>query len=111
MFVSLILIAHKKPALFGHFPSHVPFKLFIFNLRWGHSRLPLKPIRVQKINLISAKFAKSVPLWNPKVADVYVVGLPDVKLGEVVLARIRLKAGETATEEESRESGRAKSPS
>jgi fatty-acyl-CoA synthase len=39
---------------------------------------------------------------HPKIADVYVVGLPDVKLGETVLAWIRLKAGETTTEQEIR---------
>jgi fatty-acyl-CoA synthase len=38
---------------------------------------------------------------HPKVADVQVVGLPDVKLGELVAAWIRLK--EPATEEEIRE--------
>jgi len=45
---------------------------------------------------------------NPKIADVYAVGLPDLKLGETVLAWIRLKAGETATEEEIREFCRGK---
>jgi fatty-acyl-CoA synthase len=45
---------------------------------------------------------------NPKIADVYVVGLPDRKLGETVLAWIRLKAGETATEDEIREFCRGK---
>jgi fatty-acyl-CoA synthase len=40
---------------------------------------------------------------HPKIADVYVVGLPDARLGEAVLAAIRLKAGETATEDEIRE--------
>jgi fatty-acyl-CoA synthase len=45
---------------------------------------------------------------NPKIADAYVVGLPDIKLGETVLAWIRLKAGETATEDEIREFCRGK---
>lgn len=39
---------------------------------------------------------------HPKVADVSVVGLPDRRLGEAVVAWIRLKAGETATEDEIR---------
>jgi fatty-acyl-CoA synthase len=34
----------------------------------------------------------------PKIAEVQVVGLPDQRLGEVVLAWIRLRAGEIATE-------------
>jgi len=37
---------------------------------------------------------------HPKVADVYVVGLPDARLGETVLAWIQLKDGEQATAEE-----------
>jgi fatty-acyl-CoA synthase len=37
---------------------------------------------------------------HPKIADVQVVGLPDARLGETVLAWIRLKPGESATEEE-----------
>jgi fatty-acyl-CoA synthase len=40
---------------------------------------------------------------HPKVADVQVVGLPDLKLGESVAAWIRLKAGESASEDEVRE--------
>ncbi len=40
---------------------------------------------------------------HPKVAEVAVVGLPDARLGEVVLAWIRLEAGESASEEEIRE--------
>ncbi|HWZ31913.1 MAG TPA: AMP-binding protein [Bryobacteraceae bacterium] len=40
---------------------------------------------------------------HPKVADVQVVGLPDEKLGESVAAWIKLKSGETVTEDEIRE--------
>jgi fatty-acyl-CoA synthase len=40
---------------------------------------------------------------HPKVADIAIVGLPDRKVGEAVLAWIRLKTGETATEEEIRQ--------
>ena len=41
-------------------------------------------------------------------ADVYVVGLPDEKLGETVLAWIKLKAGAGMTEDEVREFCRGK---
>ena len=37
---------------------------------------------------------------HPKISDVQVVGVPDQKYGEQVLAAIKLKEGETATEEE-----------
>ncbi len=37
---------------------------------------------------------------NPKVSEVAVAGLPDVKTGEAVKAWVALKAGETATPEE-----------
>ncbi len=40
---------------------------------------------------------------NSKVAEVQVVGLPDRRLGEIVLAWIRLRAGDIATESEIRE--------
>ncbi len=40
---------------------------------------------------------------HPKVSDVQVVGLPDEKLGEAVAVWIRLKPGESATEEDIRE--------
>ena len=39
---------------------------------------------------------------HPKIAEAHVVGLPDAKLGETVLAWIRLRAGMSATEEEIR---------
>ena len=40
---------------------------------------------------------------HSKIADVQVVGLPDAKLGETVAVWVRLKAGESMTEEELRE--------
>ena len=40
---------------------------------------------------------------HPKIADIYVVGLPDERLGERVLAWVRLKPGESATDEEIRD--------
>ncbi|MBL0158296.1 MAG: AMP-binding protein [Bryobacterales bacterium] len=39
---------------------------------------------------------------NPKIAEAQVVGLPDARLGETVLAWVRLKPGESATAEELR---------
>jgi fatty-acyl-CoA synthase len=40
---------------------------------------------------------------HPKIAEVQVVGLPDERLGEVVVAWIRLQPGERSSEEEIRE--------
>jgi fatty-acyl-CoA synthase len=45
---------------------------------------------------------------HPKIADVYIIGLPDAKLGETVLAWVQLKAGEQATAEEIRDFCRGK---
>ncbi len=40
---------------------------------------------------------------HPKVADAYVVGIPDERLGERVLAWVKLRDGVTATEDEIRD--------
>ncbi|HEX3748336.1 MAG TPA: AMP-binding protein [Bryobacteraceae bacterium] len=45
---------------------------------------------------------------HAKVADVYVVGIPDAKLGETVLAWIQLEPGEEATADEIRDFCRGK---
>jgi len=45
---------------------------------------------------------------HPKIADVYVLGIPDAKLGETVLAWVQLKTGQEATAEEIRNFCRGK---
>jgi fatty-acyl-CoA synthase len=51
---------------------------------------------------ISPREVEEFLYTHPKVAEVYVTGLPDQRLGEVVLAWIRLRSGEVATPEEIR---------
>jgi fatty-acyl-CoA synthase len=46
---------------------------------------------------------ENFPHTHPKIADVKVIGIADYKLGEVVVAWIRLHAGEVATPEEIRQ--------
>ena len=40
---------------------------------------------------------------NPKVADVQVIGVPDQRFGEEIMAWVLLRAGQEATEEEIRD--------
>jgi fatty-acyl-CoA synthase len=45
---------------------------------------------------------------HPRIADVYVVGIPDARLGETVVAWVQLKSGQEATAEEIRDFCRGK---
>lgn len=49
---------------------------------------------------IAPKEVEDLLRQNPKVADVYVYGVPDEKYGETVAAAIRLNPGETSSAEE-----------
>jgi fatty-acyl-CoA synthase len=52
---------------------------------------------------IAPKEIEDLLRQHPKIADAYVYGVPDEKLGEEVAAAIRLNAGESSTQEEIRE--------
>lgn len=52
---------------------------------------------------IAPKEIEDLLLQHPKIADVYIYGVPDERLGEEVAAAIRLKPDETLTLEEVRE--------
>ena len=49
---------------------------------------------------IAPKEVEDLLRLNPKIADVYVYGIPDEKYGEEVAAAIRLKPGESSSQEE-----------
>jgi fatty-acyl-CoA synthase len=52
---------------------------------------------------IAPKEIEDLLRTNPKIADVYVYGMPDDRVGEEVAAAIKLKQGESATLEEIRQ--------
>ncbi len=59
-----------------------------------------KPMIISKGQNIYPSDIEAVLSSHPKVAEVAVVGIPDDARGEVVGAAIRLKAGDTATEQQ-----------
>lgn len=68
-----------------------------------HIRGRLKEMIVRGGENIYPAEIESFLFSHPKIGDVQVVGLPDLKLGEIVAAWIRPKAGQTLTVEEVRE--------
>ena len=62
----------------------------------------LKDLIIRGGENIAPREVEDVLLRHPKVEDVHVVGVPDRKFGEEVLASIKLRAGQVATEDEIR---------
>ncbi|MEW6126611.1 MAG: AMP-binding protein [Acidobacteriota bacterium] len=60
----------------------------------------IKDIIIRGGENIAPKEIEDLLRLHEKIADVYVYGIPDERLGEEVAAAIRLKAGESATPEE-----------
>jgi fatty-acyl-CoA synthase len=63
----------------------------------------IKEIIIRGGENIAPKEIEDLLRQHPKIADVYVYGIPDERLGEDVAAAIRLTPGETATPEEIRQ--------
>ena len=61
-----------------------------------------KDLIIPKGQNIAPSDIETVLLKHPKVAEVAVLGLPDDSRGEVIMAIIHLKSGQTATESEMR---------
>jgi fatty-acyl-CoA synthase len=60
----------------------------------------IKDIIIRGGENIAPKEIEDLLRGHPKIADVYVYGIPDERLGEEVAAAVRLKPGESATREE-----------
>ncbi|HKS39582.1 MAG TPA: AMP-binding protein [Blastocatellia bacterium] len=63
----------------------------------------LKELIIRGGENVAPKEIEDLLRTHPKIADVYVYGVPDERLGEEVAAAIRLNSGEAATPEEIRE--------
>lgn len=63
----------------------------------------LKELIIRGGENVAPKEIEDLLRTHPKIADVYVYGVPDERLGEEVAAAIRLNSGETATPEEIRQ--------
>ena len=60
----------------------------------------LKDLIIRGGENISPREVEEYLYTHPKVSEVQVIGVPDIKYGEAVCAWVRLRDGETATEEE-----------